>query len=142
MNMYTHPALTTHHAFFKIEWFSKRGTSLLGFELHLKSNEETREAMYHFFLSDDTAQDAEAVLCAKHFLYSVVLPAHGKTKVKFRSDGVGCFSSKNAKSAMVYFGELSKQCGTAYESSYKVSVAGCGKTALDVSHKNNCMHLF
>lgn len=108
---------------------------MLGFELHLKSNEETREVMYHFFLTDDTTQDAEAVLCAKHFLYSVILPAHGKTEVKFRSDGAGCFSSKEAKSAMVYFGEASKHLDTAYETSYKVSVAGCGKTALDVSDR-------
>ena len=91
------------------------------------------EVQYHFFLTDDTTQDTEAVLCAKHFLYSVVLPAYGKKKVRFRSDGAGCYSSKEAKSAMIFFGELSKKSNAAYETSYKVSVAGCGKTALDVS---------
>ena len=118
---------------FSIEWFSKRGTSLLGFELHLKVGDKLIEVQYHFFLSDDTTQDTEAVLCAKHFLYTVVLPTYGKVKVRFRSDGAGCFSSKEAKSAMVFFGNLSKESISAYKTSYKVSVAGCGKTALDVS---------
>ena len=32
------------------EWFSKRGMSLLGFEIHLKSeNEDERRVLYHFF---------------------------------------------------------------------------------------------
>ena len=121
---------------FLTEWFSKRGSTLLGFEVHLKSGDETREVMYHFFLSDDTTQDAEAVLCAKHFLYTEVFPLYGKKKVRFRSDGAGCFSSKEAKSAMILFGEIAKVSNASFESSYKVSVAGCGKTALDVSHFN------
>ena len=91
------------------------------------------QVQYHFFLTDDTTQDAESVLCAKHFIYTVVLPTYGKKKVWFRSDGAGCFSSKEAKSAMVYFGDISKKNDTAYESSYKVAAAGCGKTSLDVS---------
>ena len=62
-----------------------------------------------------------------------MLPAYGKKEVRFRSDGAGCFSSKEAKSAMILFGDLADKYSTAYETSYKVSVAGCGKTALDVS---------
>lgn len=34
---------------------------------------------------------------------------------------------------MVLFDDLATMTGGAYETSYKVSVAGCGKTALDVS---------
>ena len=94
---------------------------------------ETCEVMYHFFLSDDTAQDSEPVLCAKHFLYTIVLPAYKKKKIHFRSDGAGCFSSKEAKSAMILFGDIAKASDAAHEVSYKVAVAGCGKTALDVS---------
>ena len=130
---------------------------MLGFELHLKAGDKKLQVLYHFFLTDDTAQDLEAVLCAKHFLYTVVLPTYGKKKVHFRSDGAGFFSSKEAKSGMVFFGGLSKVKDTPYESSYKFSVAGCGKTSLDVSNSlcdthflhlatytcslNNCTHL-
>ena len=64
----------------------------------------------------------------------MVLPAYGKKKVHFRSDGANCFNSKEAKSGMVFFGDQSKvNPDVAYELSYKISVAGCGKTALDVS---------
>ena len=99
----------------------------------MKSGNETREVMYHFFLSDDTTQDTEAVLCAKHFLYTEVLSCYGKKQVRFRSDGATCFSSKEAKSAMVLFDEIAKESDACFETLYKVSVAGCGKTALDVS---------
>lgn len=116
------------------DWFSKRGSSILGFEIHFKSNdEETKQVLYHFFISDDSFQDTDAVLCAKHFLYSVILPKYGITKVHYRSDGAGCFSSKEAKAAMKVWDDLAREHGGSYEVSYKVTVAGCGKTALDVS---------
>ena len=127
--------------FFIQEWFSKRGTSLLSFEVHLNRGGESVQVVYHFFLTDDTSQDTETVLCAKHFLYSIVLPAYGKKKVYFRSDGAGCFASKEAKSCMSLFGAISNQIDAAYEISYKVSVAGCGKTALDVS-LISCLSIF
>ena len=98
---------------------------MLGFEIHLKTAGKTVKVLYHFFLSDDTAQDSESVLCAKHFLYNEVLPRYGKTKVNFCSDGAGCFSSKEAKSGMIFFGALSNNSDTSYEVSYKVAVAGC-----------------
>ena len=88
----------------------------------MKSGNETREVMYHFFLSDDTTQDTEAVLCAKHFLYTEVLSCYGKKQVRFRSDGATCFSSKEAKSAMVLFDEIAKESDACFETSYKVSV--------------------
>ena len=116
------------------EWFSKQGTSLLSFEIHFMFQDNSKQVLYHFFLTDDTLQDTESVLCAKHFLYTKVLPQYDVQKVHFRSDGAGCFSSKEAKASMVLFGDIAKKIpGAAYEVSYKVSVAGCGKTALDVS---------
>ena len=51
------------------------------------------ECFIIFFVSDDTTQDTEAVLCAKHYLYMEVLPSYGVKRVKFRSDGAMCFSS-------------------------------------------------
>lgn len=126
--------LASKHREAQSEWFSKRGMSLLGFEIHLRSKEDnTRKVFYHFFVTDDTTQDSEAVLCAKHYLYTEILPKYGVKKVKFRSDGAMCFSSKEAKAFMAYWDDIAKSTGGAYETSYKVSVAGCGKTALDVS---------
>lgn len=90
------------------EWFSKRGTSLLGFEIHLDSKGQKRDVHYHFFITDDATQDTEAVLCAKHYLYSEVLPKYGIKKVNFRSDGAACFSSKEAKASMVLFDDISR----------------------------------
>ena len=128
------------------EWFSKRGMSLLGFEIHLKSeNEDERRVLYHFFVSDDTTQDTEAVLCAKHYLYMEVLPSYGVKRVKFRSDGAMCFSSKEAKSFITVWDDLAQANSKgAYETSYKVSVSGCGKTALDVSYSYsmNVIHFY
>lgn len=119
----------------QIDWYSKRGISFLGVEVHVMINGK-REVFYHFFISDDANQDTEAVLCAKHFLYGEVLPRYNIKSVKFRSDGAGCFSSNDAKAAMKLWGDLAetaakKQKVFCYESAYKVMVAGCGKTALD-----------
>ena len=109
------------------EWFSKRGISLLGFEIHLRFDDDSKQVLYHFFLTDDTLQNTEAVLCAKHFLYTKVLPHYNVQRVHFKSDGAGCYSSKEAKGGMVFFGNVAEQSlGAAYEVSYKVSVAGCG----------------
>ena len=126
--------LASKHREAQQDWFSKRGSSMLGFEIHLKFEDGTTQALYHFFITDDTLQDTEAVTCAKHYLYTKVLPLYNAKKVHFKSDGAGCFSSRFAKASIVLFGEISKQNeGAAYEVSYKVSVAGCGKTCLDVS---------
>ena len=97
--------------------------------------------MYHFFISDDTTQDAQAVLCAKHYLYTHVLPKYGIKKVKFRCDGAGCFSAMEAKAAMTIWGDLAEEMSACYEIAYKVMVAGCGKTALDGMFGVLTMHL-
>ena len=119
----------------QIDWFSKRGISVLGVEAHVIINGK-QEVFYHFFISDDVNQDAEAVLCAKHFLYSEVLPRYNVKSVKFRCDGAGCFSSNDAKAAIKLWDDLAQAATKdnttfCYESTYKVMVAGCGKTALD-----------
>ena len=119
----------------QIDWFSKRGISVLGVEVHVLMNGK-QEVFYHFFISDDANQDAEAVLCAKHFLYAEILPRYNVKSVKFRCDGAGCFSSNDAKAAMKLWDDLAQAAAKkeevfCYESAYKVMVAGCGKTALD-----------
>ena len=115
------------------DWFSKRGISILGVELHIMVNGK-RKVFYHFLISDDANQNTETVLCAKHFLYKEVFPKYGIKNVKFRSDGGACFSSNDAKAAMKVWFDLFQEIGAGkccYESSYKVMVSGCGKTALD-----------
>lgn len=44
-----------------------------------------------------------------------------------------CFSLKEANAVMVLWDYIAKMDGGVYETSCKVSVSGCGKTALDVS---------
>ena len=56
-----------------------------------------REVFYHFFISENGNQDAEAVLCAKHFLYGEVLPRYNVKSVKFRCDGAGCVGAGYAR---------------------------------------------
>ena len=126
-----------------IDWYSKRGISVLGVELHMMVDGE-RKVFYHFFISDDVNQDTEAVLCAKHFLYSEIFPKYNIKKVKFRCDGAGCFSSNEAKASMKLWGDLceaAEECGRkfSYETVYKVMVAGCGKTALDGEWLKPCL---
>ena len=113
------------------DWFAKRGSSVLGAEIHMCLPSGEKKVVYHFFISDDTNQNSEAILCAKHYLYSVVLPTYGIKSVKFRCDGAGAFNSKQIKAAMKVWDDLARACGGCYEKAYKVMVAGCGKTALD-----------
>lgn len=129
-----------------IDWYSKRGISVLGVEIHILVGGE-RKVFYHFLISDDANQDAEAVLCAKHFLYTSVLPQYKISKVKFRCDGAGCFSASQAKASMALWSDLqlaaknSSEDIPSVETMYKVMVAGCGKTALDGMFGILTMHL-
>ena len=125
--------LSSKHREAMQEWFSKRVISMVGFEIHFRAKDGTRKVLNHFFITDDTTQDTEAVICAKHFLYEKVLLEYGIKNVHFRADGAACFSSKEAKSCMSLFASLAKNTNSALKKSYGVSVAGCGKTALDVS---------
>ena len=108
-------------------FFGKRGTSCIGFML--VSNSDTpdmKNVRFHFFLTDDTTQDAFSVLTAKHILYSNLLPEH-INKVHYKSDGAGCFSSNTSKAAM----PLWENWTGVKEVSYRVSVSGGGKSTLD-----------
>jgi len=122
--------LASKHRESQRDWFSKRGSSLLGAEIHIMT-ENGMVVMYHFFISDNSTQDTEAVLCAKHFLYQEVLSKYNVKTVRFRSDGAKCFSSAMAKCSMKTWHSIATRRGGCYETAYKVMVAGCGKTALD-----------
>ena len=141
---YKMKVLDSKHREAQEDWFAKSGSSLLGFEIHFfirEDGELVRRVLYHFFISDDTTQDAQAVLCAKHYLYTRVLPKFGIKKVKFRCDGAGCFSAMEAKAAMTIWGDIAEQTPACYETAYKMMVAGCGKTALDGMFGVLTMHL-
>ena len=111
------------------DWFSKRGFSLLGALIIFGSEKEEdhNEVLYHFFISDDTTQDAEYVNIVKEVLYKHVLPKYGIDSVHYRCDGAGCFVSAEAKSAMTRWFDL---CGVT-EKTYKNNVPGKGKSPLD-----------
>jgi hypothetical protein len=109
------------------QFFGKRGTSCLGFMLISNSDSpEMKNVQFHFFLTDDTTQDAFSVLTAKYILFSNLIPMHVK-KVHFRADGAGCFSSNAIKAAM----PLWKEWTGVEEKSYRISVSGGGKSNLD-----------
>ena len=111
------------------DWFSKRGFSLLGALIIFGSadDKDHNEVLYHFFISDDTTQDAEYVNTAKEVLYKYILPKYGIDTVHFRCDGAGCFVSSEAKAAMASW---LRRCGV-LEKTYKNNVPGKGKSALD-----------
>ena len=66
-----------------------------------------------------------------------MLKAQGVTHVHYRADGAGCFSGSVAKAAIITWPQRSG----VVESSYKISVPGCGKTRLDGLFGLLTMHL-
>ena len=110
-------------------FFGKKGFSCLGFMVVFGSNDENKEVKYFFFLSEDTCQDVNSVLAAKTILYDDILPKEGVSKVHFRADGAACFSQSLLKACMPLWKTWTK--GKIDEISFKISVAGCGKTNLD-----------
>ena len=110
-------------------FFAKRGTSCIGFMVITNStSSDQKKVHFYFMFTDDTTQNANSVLSAKAYLYNELLPDHIKF-VHFRSDGAGCYSSNLTKAAMTEWGRWTK--GKIIEKSYRVSVAGDGKTNLD-----------
>lgn len=107
-------------------FFGKKGFSLLGFMCVFGSELEDKDVEYHFYLTEDTKQDANNVLSAKQDLYKK-LAERGFNKIHFRADGAQCF----AQPLMKAFMPLWEKYTGAKEISYKISVAGCGKTLLD-----------
>ena len=123
--------IASKHREAQIDWFAKRGFSCLGALIIFGScaAEDENEIMYHFFLSDDTTQDTDAVNTAKHILYKYILPKYGVKKVHYRCDGAGAFNCGKAKAAMPMWRILTDD--QIIELTYKVMVSGCGKTSLD-----------
>ena len=123
--------LASKHLEAQIDWFAKRGFSCLGALIIFGSSSEStdNDILYHFFISDDTTQDTDAINTAKHFLYKVILPKYGMKKVHFRCDGAAAFNCTKAKVAMPMWFQLTDE--KIVEVSYKVSVSGGGKTSLD-----------
>lgn len=119
----------------KQQFFGKRGTACLGFML--MSNVEQKEGVvdvhFYLFFSDDTTQDTNFVLAAKHHVYNNIVPSlfpkGTKVKVKFESDGAGCFNSYLAKAALPLWDEWTD--GKVVESQVRHSVNGGGKSSLD-----------
>lgn len=105
---------------------AKRGFSCLGVLVIFGSSSEkdSNEILYHFFISDDTTQDTDAVNTAKHFLYKEVLPKYGMKKVHFRCDGAGAFNCAKSKGNMARWYLLTNQA--IVETSFKVMVSGGG----------------
>ena len=123
--------IASKHREAQIDWFAKRGFSCLGVLLIFGSSAENDEnqVLYHFFLSDDTTQDTDAVNTAKHILYKNILPKYGVKKVHFRCDGAGAFNCAKSKAAMPRWPVLTND--EIVELTFKVMVSGCGKTSLD-----------
>ena len=111
------------------DWFSKRGFSLLGALIIFGSANDSdhNEVLYHFFISDDTTQDAEYVNTVKQILYQLILPCYGIDTVHYRCDGAGCFVSAEAKAAMAHWFRISG----IIEKTYKNNVPGKDKSPLD-----------
>ena len=110
------------------DWFGKRGFSLLGALILIPSDTpENYKAHYHFFLSDDTTQDAEYVNTVKEYIYKNIMPEYKIKKVHFRCDGAGCFVSSAIKQEM---SQWEHRTGI-FEATYKNNVPGQGKGPLD-----------
>ena len=110
------------------KFFAKRGFSCLGFLVITLSEDDPKKVNlhYHLYLSDDSTQDSDAVNEAKRDLYTK-LNQMGILRVHYRADGAGCFSGASAKGPIIHWHEWTGVT----EASYKISVAGCGKTMLD-----------
>jgi hypothetical protein len=112
------------------KFFGKRGTSLLGYMLISNSPDpEAREkglkdVKMVMLVTNDSLQCEHAVACSKHFVYT----NHVKTpKVKYQSDGAGCFSSKLNRILQPFWQDWTG----VQEVEFRISVRGGGKTALD-----------
>jgi hypothetical protein len=114
------------------KWFGKRGTSMLGFMIttNPKDPDEKakgmRDVSFVMMVTDDTLQDEHEVACAKAMLYSQYLPEH-ITKVRFVSDGAGCFKSQFHRAFQPFW----KIWTGIDEISYRITPAGDGKSNLD-----------
>jgi hypothetical protein len=117
------------------KWFGKRGTNLLGFMITTNSLVEAdnklrgvKDVQFVFMVTDDSLTDAWEVACAKATVYEEFLPDHVK-KVRFWSDGAGCFKSKTHR----VFQPFWKHWTGVEEIELRITPAGNGKSQLDGS---------
>jgi hypothetical protein len=114
------------------KWFGKRGTSMLGFMITTNPTDDeqrakgVKEVNFVMMVTDDTLQDEHGVACAKAIVYKNYLPKHIK-KVRFVSDGAGCFKSKYHRALMPFW----KLWVGVDEISLRITPAGDGKSCLD-----------
>jgi hypothetical protein len=117
----------------KQEFFAKRGTSCLGFMIatNVEGKEGEIDVTFSLFFTDDTQQDAFAIIAAKHYVYSEILPqlfpSGTEIEVFFESDGAGAYNCHAMKGVMPYW----KQWTGVEEIQIRVSVSGDGKSPLD-----------
>jgi hypothetical protein len=116
------------------KWFGKRGTNLLGFMITTNSLDEAdklqgvKDVQFIFMVTDDSLTDAWEVACAKATVYEEFLPDHVE-KVRFWSDGAGCFKSKTHR----VFQPFWKHWVGVEEIELRITPAGNGKSQLDGS---------
>jgi hypothetical protein len=114
------------------KWFGKRGTSMLGFMITTNSLDEDdkakgiKQVSFVMMVTDDALQDEHEVACAKSIIYKQYLPPHVR-KVRFTSDGAGCFKSQFHRSFQPFW----KLWTGIDEISNRITPAGDGKSALD-----------
>jgi hypothetical protein len=113
------------------KWFGKEGTNLLGFMITTNSLVEAdnlrgvKDVQFIFMVTDDSLTDAWEVACAKTAVYEEFLPDHVK-KVRFWSDGAGCFKSKTHR----VFQPFWKHWTGVDEIELQITPAGNGKSQL------------
>jgi hypothetical protein len=116
------------------KWFGKRGTNLLGFMITTNLLDEAdklrgvKDVQFVYMVTDDSLTDAWEVACAKTIVYEEFLPDHVK-KVRFWSDGAGCFKSKTHR----VFQPFWKHWTGVDEIELRITPAGNGKSQLDGS---------
>jgi hypothetical protein len=116
------------------KWFGKRGTTLLGFMVETNPTNPTdadkekglKDCFFVMLITDDTLQDDWEVAVGTNIVYRDYLPRRIK-KVLFVSDGAGCFRSMMQRSIQPFW----KVWRGIEEISYRITLAGDGKSALD-----------
>jgi hypothetical protein len=113
-------------------WFGKRGTSMIGHMIVTNSSDlearakGVKDVKFVMLLSDDTLQDDDAVICAKHLILNECLP-EGTIKYRCCSDGAGNYKSKLQGALQ----PLWKHWTGVDKVSLRLAPAGDGKSVLD-----------
>ena len=125
------------------KWFGKRGASMLGFMIITNSTDEEEKSkgiknvIFVMMFTDDCLQDEQEVACAKAIVYQKYLPSHIK-KARFTADGAGCFKGQ-CQHAFQPFWKIWMGID---EVSYRITLAGDGKSCLASEKKSTCVCIF